>query len=187
MKIGIDIDGVLANFTGKFEPFVKKRFGMDVVDRSKYPLKERYNTKDHLKLLYAFIMDGGYSKLQPHRDAIDFINGLNAQKIIITSRYPLDKRIDAKIRDIIIDGTTKWLSNYGIEYDKLIFSRDKAKHVYELGIDLFFEDCLDNAEAVASVVNIASFLIDRDWNRMETQKSIRLDKIDDAAKYLDLG
>lgn len=186
MKIGIDIDGVIADFVKAFTSYARAK-GVGVIDKSAYPIFKRWDvtSKDEgIALLALFIVDGGYAELEPDKEAIKFLNNLDGEKFIITSRYPLDERWDKIIKQKIVKDTRDWLRKHGVEYDKIIFTTDKPKHVNEKGIDIFFEDFYDNAEEIGGVAK--SFLITRDWNKKHKPKnSIRIDSIKDAANYIE--
>lgn len=186
LKIGIDIDGVIAKFMKDFEPYAETK-GIKVIDKFEYPIFKRLSVADQatgLDLLAWFILDNGYAKLQPDKEAIKFLNSLDGEKFVITSRYPIIDKWDRVIKQKIVEQTKEWLKEHGLKYDKLIFTKDKLKHVEQNGIQIFFEDFFNNAEKIGGAAQ--SFLITRDWNiKQKPNNSIRIDNIKDAAKYIE--
>lgn len=185
--IGIDIDGVLGYFTEDLSDYVKKKFNFDVVNPHVYPLAERFGLKGgrdtSVKLLLNYIKDNQYIKMRPNKKAIKFFNSLKCNKVIITSRYPIGSDQDEEVKNIIVDETKKWLDKHGMKRDKLIFTRDKVKHVKENKVDFFFEDYFVNAEKIGKIAK--SFLVTCDWNVKETLvNSIRINKVEDAADFI---
>lgn len=184
LTIGIDIDGVLGYFTEGLSDFAKKKFDINVKNPYAYSLSERFGVKDGVALLMDYIKDHEYIKMKPNKKAIKFFNSLDCNKIIITSRYPIRREDNGiEVKEIVINETEKWLNKYKIKRDKLIFTRDKVKHVIDNKIDFFFEDYFENAEKIGKIAK--SFLVTCDWNVKENPiNSIRIKKVEDAIDFI---
>jgi uncharacterized HAD superfamily protein len=60
--------------------------------------------------------------------------------------------------------TRAWLDEYGIPYDRLVMTQDKARYCFEVGAAYHIEDAPHHALAVAER-GIGVFLIDKPYNR----------------------
>jgi 5'(3')-deoxyribonucleotidase len=66
--------------------------------------------------------------------------------------------------EVLKDVSRQWLDQYGIPYDKLIFTHDKGKYCHDQGASYIIEDAPHHAEDCHSY-GIGVFLIDKPYNR----------------------
>ncbi len=168
MKIGIDLDDVLADSLPHYLQAFNRRFGLDVeladgawriADR--FPHIPRQEADDFFTEL---IDDGFFSSrsLIPHaKEAVETLADDGHDLYIITGRTPRDERI-----------TMDWLTRVGVlSHFAAVMHRTrepvghhKSSAASELQLDLFIEDELAVALAVAETA-IPVLLFDHPWNQ----------------------
>lgn len=168
MKIGIDLDDVLADSLPHFTQAFNERFGLDIqladaawriADR--FPHIPRQEADDFFTELIA---DGFFSSrpLVPHaKEAVEALTEDGHRLYIITGRSPQEEPI-----------TRRWLTHVEVlsRFEAVMHrTREPVGHhkssvASELRLDLFVEDELAVAHAV-SETTIPVLLFDRPWNR----------------------
>jgi len=161
--VGIDLDGVLTVYPKNWISFVNKVTGMNFTIYD-YPWKMRKVLGDKYKKLKHRFRDEGYESLwvDPTPEAPEFtqkLKRLGYYIIIISSRpYRKYKRI---LRD-----TLRWLINYKIHFDKIIWREKKHEEIAEKfpNLSFFIEDDPMIAYNI-SRFGYKVFLIDKPYNR----------------------
>jgi 5'(3')-deoxyribonucleotidase len=146
--LGVDLDGVVANFYAGLRPIAAEWLG---VPAESLPMEVSYGLTE-----WGLEAAGGYEDL--HRFAV-------TQRELFRKLTPMPgapaalRRIsqsDVRIRIIThrlyvkyfheeaVTQTTAWLEHHGIPYWDLCFMKDKAA----VGADLYVEDSPDNVEAL---------------------------------------
>lgn len=155
MRIGIDIDGVVANFVAALVPLVKNRYGLALRERDIYV----HDLDLVLGVMQYEVMDlvrqAIKCDLEPYPGAILGLRRLRRQHevTLVTSR-PVD----------MMDVTKAWLSRRGIPHDDLLHFGEGSKHHNELGFHVFVDDHL--RETFGFVGKVPCIIIfDRPWNR----------------------
>ncbi|MBZ0169323.1 nucleotidase yqfW [Candidatus Methylomirabilis lanthanidiphila] len=168
MRIGIDLDDVLADSLPHYLRAFNARFGFGVgladaawriADR--FPQIPRQEADDFFSELIA---DGFFSSrsLLPHaKEAVETLADDGHDLFIITGRTPRDERI-----------TMDWLTRVGVRshFEAVVHrtcdpvERHKADIASGLELNLFIEDELAVALAVADTA-IPVLLFDRPWNQ----------------------
>ncbi|MDE2179623.1 MAG: hypothetical protein KGJ40_02095 [candidate division NC10 bacterium] len=176
MKIGIDLDDVLADSLPQYLQAFNERFGFEVgladaawriADR--FPQIPRQEADDFFSELIA---DGFFSSrsLIPHaKEAIEALADDGHDLYIITGRTPRDERI-----------TMDWLTRVGVlsHFEAVVHrtrdpvERHKADVAAGLELGLFIEDELAVALAVADAA-IPVLLFDRPWNQSPLPSNVR--------------
>lgn len=149
MKIGIDLDGVLANFNDGFKRIIiqvtqKDLFGPNHIYthwdwdiKAGYTLEERQASMDVVDNSTTFWQD-----LQPHKHNIEALNkalwegNLGQHEI-----YFISSRFHGKL---IKDQTETWLEKQGIERPTVLLSDRKGLMAYGLRLDCFIDDHVPN-------------------------------------------
>ena len=111
-SIMVDVDGVLADFEGRF----CQDFGSD--NRHLYCLEDRYPKVDPELIREYATNPENYKDLAPIFGGLLFIRQAHQRGwyvLLVTSR-------DKSLREV----TKSWLSKYNATYDELIFSRNKS-------------------------------------------------------------
>jgi uncharacterized HAD superfamily protein len=159
MKIGIDIDNVLAHTFRDLSAYFNRFMGKEMD-----PL-EVVNTirNDRFKMLgywFSTWKNRLLTTVAPIEGAAETIGHWAADHRIalVTSRLPLFNR-----------QTREWLARHGFLYHELHHAREKTKHKKAKGCDIFVEDNLDESEILADHCGQV-FLMDHPWNRRPTEK-----------------
>lgn len=146
MRIGIDIDDTLTDSFAYFQPFVAEFFHMTLetcrqkgISYSTLPASMK---KDELAFAQAY-----YDRVVPDtpikqdaRDALEKLHEAGHTLLVITAR-------NNQLYTDCVATTTAQLCGYGIPYDRLICTMDKAAVCEEENIDLFIDDSLRYVEA----------------------------------------
>jgi len=160
MRIGIDIDGVIADtFTllvQELNQYFNKNLTYD--DIVCYDIAAVYNLKkeqlaEFAQLKIPLLQDNSV----PIPLAAECINNLRdrAYVALISARFEQSR-----------DRTQNWLRRHGIQWDDLILlgNHDKAETCVNQKLDYFIEDNLNNALQV-SEIGIPVLLLDAPYNR----------------------
>lgn len=181
MRIGIDIDDVIARTGQIFYRRINERFGLHIeftkvpsynyvdkkVEEKGFTLKEFYDFMNEMQQNSPY-----HDELIPRRDFKKTIAELYDKNHII---YLISNR-----HILILPYTTVWLKNAGIlkyvsgvlhnAYMEKPYSEFKIREARRLEIDVFLEDALDYALPIAKQ-GIEVVLFDRPWNQMENLPS----------------
>jgi uncharacterized HAD superfamily protein len=165
--IGVDIDGVLADYPKSFVQFINKELGTDyptenlkdynIAESLGLPmeqvmmLKHRYRETGEKR--YIPVIDGAKEMLQTFRDAGFVV-------VLLTARpYKQYKRMFAD--------TQEWLHRNELMYHSIIWDEEKnTRLLREFGRDkvaFFVEDVAKNANSIAEL-GPTCFLINRPYN-----------------------
>ena len=159
MRIGIDIDGVIADFVGTFAPMFKKIGGCDFDQIVNYNFKNNTRGIDqgYAKLWGEQVESGKiYEQLKPVEGSKEFFCELfqKHEIILISSR-------EEQFREV----TENWLKRKGIAYNELeLVGHDLRGKIDKMcTCDVVFEDQLEVARIVAAR-GITVVLLDYPWN-----------------------
>lgn len=178
MNIGIDIDGVLTDMEREVTDYATKMCveeGLPIkVDVSKYYETDSFNwTQEQSdrfwnKYLVPYVVESN-----ARRYAKEIIKKLRQEEnkvYIITARDEsgMPTEYYGKMQQL----TKEWLKKYEIEYDKLIFTKDKEKlqRCIENNVDVMIEDSPSNIENISTKINVIKF--DCQYNRNMEGKNI---------------
>jgi uncharacterized HAD superfamily protein len=155
MNIGIDIDGVIANFVGTFIPLAQQRYGISFTERDIY-VHDLYvvlgiTEAEALELIRATIT----SDPRPYDGAVEALRRIHAKHdVVLMTARPKD----------LMDVTAQWLARWSIAYRQLVHLDEGFKHEASLSLDIIVDDHLREALGfVGKVPHIVVF--DRPWNQ----------------------
>ncbi len=173
MKIGIDIDNVLADSYNAYLERFNRQFGTEIIyeEVDDFFYLEKFKTVDYQRrVTYVDSLSTNLkflSSISPYQEAINVIGKWQGKGWIIhyiTARPAITKKT-----------TQTWLKKHGF-WGKLTtldlfpegktYKRDveyKKDLADKLGLDVFIED----ASAIARNMKIPVFLLDRPWNQGE--------------------
>jgi 5'(3')-deoxyribonucleotidase len=144
--LGVDLDGVCADFIGALRPIAAEWLGVpaeELAEKVTYGFPEwkleRAGKYEDLHR-FAVIQRDLFRELKPMRGAPAALRRLSAHDIrirLITHRLYIKYFHQEAIKQ-----TTEWLEHHGIPYWDLCFMRDKAA----VGADLYIEDSPDNVQ-----------------------------------------
>jgi uncharacterized HAD superfamily protein len=161
MKIGIDIDNVIAHTFRDLSAYFNRHMGL----KGNADPQEvvRIMREDKLKMVGYWFTTWRKKLLAqaaPIEGALDTMLEWQPlhRLVLITSRLPLFNR-----------QTKEWLAFHGFPYHELHHARELTKFKKAAGCDIFVEDNLDEAEVLANHCKTV-FLIDHPWNRRPIEK-----------------
>lgn len=165
VKVGIDIDGVCADFSKPFTKYLGEKFGRtisheEIYDYSWWKCFAGMTEDVFWHYFHEFGKEGHYRHFPLHKDAKQnlpyILNKFDYH--FITSRP-----------DYVYDDTIAWLhKHFGpIRDDKITFCRgaEKSKSAIEHGIDIFIEDAPHHAEDIMRNTDIPLYLMDAPYNK----------------------
>jgi hypothetical protein len=172
MKIGIDLDDVLAEFVSPLLRFINERYGTsykkeDVTD---YRLEKVWECtpEEAIRRLNMFYRSAYFEDLPPMPGSNEGIKYLYKHNnlFIITSRPPF-----------LQEETREWISTYfPCTFLDIIHTSSKnrkltkAEICHALGVSLLIEDRLETALRASQVTNV--FLYDQPWNQSDLPPNI---------------
>jgi len=176
MKIGIDIDDVLADSLPHYTRAFNQRFGLqiDLADAAwrifdRFPRISRQEAQD----FFSGLIEAGFFSSRPllpgAKDAVESLAEDGHRLFIITGRAPQDEAI-----------TRSWLTHVGLlsHFEAVVHKarepvgRHKSGAASGLQLDVFVEDELAVATAVAETA-IPVLLYDQPWNRGVLPDNVR--------------
>lgn len=159
MRIGVDIDGTLADNLRAFVTAFNKVTGKNLTTDDIYdfdlslvygitPQEVEQVFHDHAERVFARVpvMAGA-------RNVLTKLKKAGVEIFVVTARNP-------KFREL----TTAWLEKNRLPVDHLIFEGDKGLACELFGLELFIDDNLDNALRVKNA-GAVSLLMDAPYNR----------------------
>ncbi len=169
MNIGIDIDGVLANYH-KFALEEGEKYCKEV-GRGKLVDKDAYDTKDMFgwdedtdfnfwsKIVFDYATNS--KVLKGAAENIQKIIESGNKVFIITARWLANPKLDEKVKNAenlrikMRETVKKWLKKNNISYDMIIFSEeDKSREIIENNIDIMIEDSPNNLKQLSKLTNM---------------------------------
>ncbi len=193
MKIGFDMDEVLANFQSGFIEFFNSTLGRkatfeDIFDYS-YCKVFNITPEEADRLVAEFYATEEFMNILPPENALDVLSQLRDKHTlyVVTSRpeYIKDKTItwlDANFpklfADIILTG-----QSFGGNTSKIT----KGDICKQYGISLFVEDAPVYATQIVRTSNSKVLLLDKPWNRQQQcdDKLVRIYSLADLLHHLD--
>ena len=178
MRLGFDIDEVVADIVTSLLGFIYDRYGVhrDIsvfdqygLEKCRYVFEDVMNDDIRVQLCKVIYLDTFLYNLKPVYGAVDSINDLysNGHSIyFITSRSNESSKI-----------TFKWFDKYKIPYDGIITTNGapKGEYVNNYMLDMFVDDHSDYLDSIISInkVNTKLLLLDKPWNVCYNNKKIK--------------
>jgi uncharacterized HAD superfamily protein len=167
LKIGLDIDGVVADSFPVFITELNKHYGKNITELYDYNMAEVYDVAwDDMDNFFNENMEYLFSVPQPMAGALEtirsFLNDGHEVFFITARRRGAEERV-----------TMEWLKQHSFPLDKTIFvgAASKTFAVREFGIDVFVEDFMGNALEIAAT-GIPVLLLDASYNRGKTPQGV---------------
>ncbi|HEX9443998.1 MAG TPA: hypothetical protein VGA73_07750 [Candidatus Binatia bacterium] len=189
MLLGLDVDGVVADFLGPFLRFVEKKTGCAPIAPETIT---DLSYKDHPVLteavmtecLAALALDADFwSGLDPllappEWRVLDALSREN-RLVFITHRHEGEGR---DIRRVTAD----WLARHGVGNPVVHCTNEyKSKLVESLGVDIFVDDRHENCQDVAEKTRALVFMPHRHYNRSFAHPRVRrIQTLNELAAYL---
>jgi uncharacterized HAD superfamily protein len=173
--VGVDIDGVLADYPGCFIEYINQKVGTNfkVENLTQYNIYEAIKdipTNIMKELKHEFRKSGELKNVGVFPGAKVFLNTLRNKdyKIVLLSARPYKK-----YRRIFAD-TQEWLSENGLVHDAILWDEDKMDRlIREFGednVEFFIEDNLENANSISKTTNV--YLINKSYNKGKINENV---------------
>jgi uncharacterized HAD superfamily protein len=167
--IAVDMDGVLAESEGPLIEKINQHLGLTIHPqqithyyRLDELLAEELGSPElaHEYIGRIFWSDGFLVNLPPYLATIRGMRelaGMASSVSIVTARN-IDRNPTA------VQQTKLWLDRYGIVYDQLVFTNDKAMYCRSKAVRYIVEDAPHQVSACAAM-GVGVFMIDKSYNR----------------------
>lgn len=176
-KIGIDIDGVIADSDVALRQAILDSYGVHIPpcgERSYTPKVEGVPYEDVLRTINNRIADDEILPFDGTIEAMNILHEAIREPITLITARP----------EYIRDHTLDWLKTHfpDVRFD-VIFSEDKLGPSRERNINVFIEDRFKTANDLANYMQ-GVYLVNRPWNenREVHWKVIRVDSFQDAIR-----
>jgi uncharacterized HAD superfamily protein len=188
MKIGVDIDGVLADFTSAFNALVKAEYGITLPNPAPSWNWHRDGgvTKEMDSKLWGYIMDSmWWGTLFPMTGAVEALERLNLMSRAGDDIYFITSR-PGKLSKFL---TEMWLKFHGMDAPTVLVTSNKGPVVKGLGLDVFVDDKPENNYEVIQATGygeVRVYLIDAPYNQWADQPKNYGTRIASLSAVLDL-
>jgi len=167
LKIGLDIDGVVADSFAVFRRELNKHYGKEITKFDDYDMSKLYNVAwEDMSAFFEQNMEYLFSTPAPMDGAVETIHawlGEGHEIFYITARKcGAEERV-----------TLKWFDRNNIPRDKAIFVGEASKTfaIKQFAIDIFVEDYMGNALEIAAA-GVPVLLLDAPYNQGKTPKGV---------------
>lgn len=168
--VGVDIDGVLAQYPKNFVDFINDQLGTDhdVSEVTSYDIYDDLGIPLELglKLKDEYRQTGQKRFIPVHEGAEEFLRSLHeaGYKVVLLTARPYEK-----YKRIVAD-TMEWLDKNNLYYDALVFGENKHEILLDKydpdQIEFFVDDVLGNAEDI-SRLGVKCYLMDAPYNQTD--------------------
>lgn len=183
--VGVDIDGVLADYPRSFVEYVNEKLGssFDYKEVKKYNIADELglSTEACINLKHEYRDEGAKRFIPVVEGAKQFLDDLKCMgyTVILLTARPIEK-----YKRIFAD-TQYWLNANKLQYDAILFDEYKGERlVKEFGkenISFFIDDVTGNANGVSNA-GFKCYLLNKSYN--EGDKLERLVKRVDSLKEI---
>ncbi|OGQ76670.1 MAG: hypothetical protein A3G40_14260 [Deltaproteobacteria bacterium RIFCSPLOWO2_12_FULL_57_22] len=190
MILGLDIDGVVADFLSPFLQVVARKTGMGAIAAETIT---DFNFKEHPFLTEAIVWKSmeevsydpafwrGLSSLISDEDwhRLEALSG-QGKLVFVTHRY---ERETYSIPQVSCD----WLRRHGISRPVVYFTQEpKGQLVQDLGVSLFVDDRFENCQNVAEKTGAIVLMPHRTYNQEFTHPRVRrIQNFNELFTYVD--
>jgi 5' nucleotidase, deoxy (Pyrimidine), cytosolic type C protein (NT5C) len=189
MMVGLDIDGVLADFLSPFLRLLEKRTGTGRIDPQAYidlnfSAHPAFSSEIVIECILKVSNDPQFwEQLYPLPSAAqwEILDGLSRkhQLIFITHRYECD---NYSIHQVTCD----WLRKHGVSDPVVYFTRSyKSELIAKLKVGLFVDDRHENCQDVAENTNAVVLMPHRPYNQTFSHPGVqRIQDLDELLPFL---
>lgn len=175
MRIGIDIDGTINNFSDVAAKYIEKEYGL-VWDKSEYEIYKGL-TKDQIHAFskkYEGVLTDEIKPLDSSREVINELM-LNRNQIFFITARGYD----------VAENTLYWLRQYGFNYTDILFAcGDKVDACRFKRVDYMIDDAPHNLMAL-NKANVPYIVFDHEYNKDIYGEEFRAKTWDDMYNFFD--
>jgi uncharacterized HAD superfamily protein len=192
MIVGLDIDGVVADFIPAFVRFLEERVGQGAIgldsitdlNFSNHPLLSEQMVVECIQTVSADPKFWQGLAPLPTTSQWKLLDDLSRQNrlIFVTHRY---ERESYSIHQVTCD----WLKQHGVSQPVVHFTQTyKSELIGKLNIELFVDDHCENCRDVAEKTQARVFMPNRTYNQsFEHPRVQRIQDLDELFAYLERG
>jgi len=181
LKIGLDIDGVVADSFPVFITALNQHYEKNITELYDYDMSKVYNVNwEDMDRFFCENMEQLFSVPQPMTGAAETVRlflDRGYEVFFVTARKcGEEERV-----------TLEWLDKYDIPKGNTIFvgAASKTIAIREFGIDVFVEDFMSNALEIASI-GIPVLLLDAPYNQGKIPKGVmRVHNWEEIKKFVE--
>jgi uncharacterized protein len=163
MNLGFDIDGVISNFTIRFNEVIKQKYGITLTDSEMYSYEVNLVLGIPKVEVAEIVADTLKSDLPLNPHAKEILDRLTAEGHTI---YLLTARSES-----LSHYTASWLKEKAIPYKELYHLVGGQKSLARVDVDVIVEDSLDEAlELTKKVKHVLVY--DQPWNKTKNVKGL---------------
>jgi hypothetical protein len=168
-RLGIDIDGCLADFNRAYQAILPKVTGRDLFPPDAYKDPPCWSWEEHFgytdeetRRVWDTILASStfWFGLDPLPRALEALNRLNDLADDGADVYFLTHRMGAHAKQ----QTEAWLHQYGMDMPTVILVEDKAAVINALSLDFFVDDKAATITKVLDCCNIDPYMIKYSYN-----------------------
>jgi uncharacterized HAD superfamily protein len=163
MNLGFDIDGVISNFTKRFNEVIKLKYGITLTDSEMYSYEVNLILGIPKGEVAEIVADTVRSDLPLNPDAKETLDKLTAEGHNI---YLLTARSES-----LSHFTVSWLKEKAVPYKELHHLVGGKKCLAQVDVDVIVEDSLDEALELTKKVKHV-FVYDQPWNKTKNVKGL---------------
>ena len=190
MKVGFDIDGVLADFITPYLDFLATRAGCDTIEADAcadlFFAGHAALTKELVsQCLFELARDEAFwhgLKPIPTAEQWDAISRLSrAGRVVFITHRMQQERFD------ITELTRQWLHNHGVDEPVVhVTSEKKSQLIHAMSLQCFVDDRHENCEDIATQTTAQAFLLHRPYNRDFSHPKVqRIANLDEFFAYVE--
>lgn len=170
LKIAFDLDGVVYNMVDTLDKYMSS-IGKELLDDTSYDMGKRYGISksaarkalDNLGTTRPFRTMPLYHEAKKEMERLS----KNYELYIITHRNWCKNGIEDTLERIKQD-------ELPVKSENIIFSHDKGYWANNLGIYMFYEDCIDNVKDILKKSDSLVALVDAPYNQEEIDGVLRI-------------
>lgn len=192
LKIGLDVDGVFANFVPTYIDTQKKVTGKELYPPHPVPIPV-WEFRKHYGYTHKDIEDTNrvigenptwWYLLPPFEDSAFALARLHVwQTFNVHDIYFVTARHGIKVKQ----QTENWLKYHGMLQPTVLITDQKDKIASALGLDIYLDDSMDNINKVAlHAVNTLPVLYTREWNKNLVSPFPGVIRVNNLSEFVEL-